>query len=202
MRLVLAAVLAALTCAGVARADEVFLRNGQQITGRVTEGRDEIVVAVPGGALRLRRVDVDRVEREPLAEDLYAARAARTDMSDPAAVRELAAFARHLNFDATAAELESTATQVELEKRVAAIDAKDGAAYRATARWARERGLGPAVERWLCERALAADPDDALARIELDRVGREERAAEAREQAEREQAERDATEAALEERER
>src|SRR5438067_860628 len=82
--------------ASAAQADEVLLRNGATISGRVTESGDQVIVEVRGGLLRLSRREVEAVERRPLPEDLYAARAAATDTSDPAALRRLADYARGL----------------------------------------------------------------------------------------------------------
>src|SRR4051812_27434615 len=78
------------------RADEVFLRNGASIVGRATACGDEVAIAVAGGTMRVRASEVDHIERAPLPEDLYAARAAATDLSDPEAVRGLARYARSL----------------------------------------------------------------------------------------------------------
>jgi hypothetical protein len=146
-----------------ARGDEVFLRNGSSIVGRIaSEDGHDVVVAVPGGTVRLPRRDVDRVQREALPEDLYAERAAATDMSDPAAVKDLAAYAARIGLVDVARRLETTAAEVELERRVERIDKGDAAGFRDAAAFAHAHGLGRVVERYLYTRALEADLKDEV----------------------------------------
>ena len=160
----IAAFIAVLFCAGAAaRADEVFLRNGQSLTGRVVANGKQVVLEVAGGTVRLAAKDVERIEQSALPEDLYAARAAVTNFQDPAAIRDLAAYAAQL-------KLATFATQLK---------------------W-----MANDVERDLCEKRLAADPDDAQARGTLARLDREAREARAAaEAAERRKAEDELAEA-------
>jgi hypothetical protein len=174
---VIVVALVALASGGSLRADEVFLRNGSSIVGRAAVSGDEVSIAVGGGVIRVRASEVERVDRAPLDEELYAARAAATDMADPDAVRALAQYARSLGLREQAEQLEHMAIDVELEKRVAALDPNDGAGYRAVAAWAHEHGVGVKVQRWLYERALAINPEDGLAHLGLERLDGEERAA-------------------------
>jgi hypothetical protein len=160
---------------GAASADEVILANGGSITGRVDEAGDEVVIHVEGGLLRFRRREVVRIERAPLPADLYAERAAATDPNDPEALRKLAAYATELGLGAIARSLHSTADGVELERRVAAIPPADAVGFRELARWARARGLGREVERFLYERATAADLSDGESQAALFRLAEEER---------------------------
>ncbi len=171
-----AAIVAAPAFAADARADEVFLLNGQSIAGRVeSESEREVVLAVKGGTIRLARREVIEIERGPLPEDLYAERAATTDLDDPAAVRGLAGHARDLGLRDVADKLDRTASEVELDAMVAKVKPGDAAGFRAAARFARERGLGRAAERFLFERALEADPKDREARYALDAIAELER---------------------------
>ncbi len=96
----------------VALADEVFLANGRTITGRAVEDGDSVFVSVPGGRIRLDRREIVRIERAPLPEDLYAARAAATDYENPEAVRALAAYAADLGLHEVARSLRAFADEV------------------------------------------------------------------------------------------
>jgi hypothetical protein len=202
--LALLAALAAplpLLAAAPAAADEVWLKNGSSITGRAsTEGAD-VVVVVKGGRLRIPASSVDRIDRGPLPDELFAERAARTDLDDPGATRALARYARELGMTEAAAALERTADEVDFERRVAGTAPDDAAGFRGLAWLARSRGLGREVERYLYGRALQADADDEDARRHLERLDAEERdeARRRREEAERAERERAAAErAALE----
>lgn len=179
-RIALAAAVLVLAAPDRAPADEVVLRNGSTLSGRAREVGPEVVLEVPGGTIRLARRDVVSIERAPAPEDLYAARAASTDLGDPGAVRALADHAQSLGLFDVARRLRSTADAIELERRVEATAPGDAAGFRAIARWARERGFGREVERWLYERALRADPSDPEAALALARLAEEERRASSR----------------------
>ena len=49
--------------AGVARADEVVLRNGARFEGKVTESGDSVTVVMDFGSMTFRKMDVARIDR-------------------------------------------------------------------------------------------------------------------------------------------
>jgi len=189
------------TSSGAARADEVWLKNGATITGKARYDGAEVVVAAGGGLIRVPASSVDRIDRGPLPDELFAARATTTDLADPMAARALARYARQLGMVETANRVERTADEIELETRVAAAAPGDVEALRGIAWWARARALGRSVDRYLLGKILVIAPRDTeararLARIEADEREDERRRAEEKLQEERERAE--AERAALE----
>lgn len=63
--------------AGVARADEVFLKNGGRLEGIARSDGDRVIVEMKAGSVTLRAADVAEVVRRTTPLDEYAARLAR-----------------------------------------------------------------------------------------------------------------------------
>ncbi|MCK6481234.1 MAG: hypothetical protein L6R43_14165 [Planctomycetes bacterium] len=62
--------------AAAARADELVLRNGRTLEGKVTEGADTVTYERSGLTMEIRRDEVKEIRRTPTAREEYARRAA------------------------------------------------------------------------------------------------------------------------------
>lgn len=161
--------------AAPALGDVVHLTNGRRIEGKVVdERRGAVHVEVPGGRVVLPATAVDRIERRESPHEEYAARARATDMSDPAAVDALAAWASDRGLGDQAEHLRALARGLRLERRVAAVrGSRHAQDWIDVYRWSRAEGASLEVQRWLVERAAALDPEHpsvkaALRALEVD----------------------------------
>lgn len=82
MKALPALTLVAFVLAVPARADVVFLTNGSQVEGRVTDHGDEISVSLRFGEMRVPKSRVSMIERKSSLEEQYEARIAKLDPKD------------------------------------------------------------------------------------------------------------------------
>jgi hypothetical protein len=162
-----AAGLGVLCGARAAAGDVVHLRNGSTIEGAVVERQDEVEVRVRFGSVTLRRSEVESIERAPTPLETYARRCAGTDLSDPRMAEELSAWCEKHDLPAQARALHALARDVALERRMATVPPEDAASLFEAALWAHDEGYDAAVQRYLLEKCLRADPDHADARRAL-----------------------------------
>jgi hypothetical protein len=171
-----AGVLAACGAAGVARADEVHLRAGGTIVGRlIDEGGPEIEVQQDLGAVKLRRSEVAWVKRGIAPRDEFPARLAAIDAEDPQALLALAAWAEEKGLPDKAREARVMARDLALERKIAALGPGEARAFLDLARAVEAEGGDRRVRRLLIERAVQAGGDGAeAARRALDAIDAEE----------------------------
>ncbi|MBX3471755.1 MAG: hypothetical protein KF878_33280 [Planctomycetes bacterium] len=167
--------------AGPASADVVHLTNGRRIEGKVVEERRGAVhLEVPGGRVVLPANSVARIERRETPQEEFGDRARDTDMTDPAAVEALAAWASGRGLSDQAEHLRALAQGLRLERRVASIRGSRLAMdWIEVYAWSRGQGASLEVQRWLVAQAAALDPDHPAVRAAQRSVEREHEALEA-----------------------
>lgn len=167
--------------AGPSSADVVHLTNGRRIEGKVVEERRGAVhLEVPGGRVVLPANSVARIERRETPQEEFGDRARGTDMTDPAAVEALAAWASGRGLSDQAEHLRALAQGLRLERRVASIRGSRLAMdWIEVYAWSRGQGASLEVQRWLVAQAAALDPDHPAVRAAQRAVEREHEALEA-----------------------
>ncbi len=88
MKTLAAAPLALALLAGPAFADEILLKNGRSLEGKVTEAGDMVVFEKAGLRMEMRRDEVSEIRRTPSPKEEYAKRAAALDAYKASAGRE------------------------------------------------------------------------------------------------------------------
>lgn len=158
-------------------ADEVHLRDGGSLTGRVIDGGGETIEVIHEiGSVVVARDEVAWIDRGPTARDEFRARLADVDPDDPIALEELAIWAAANGLFDKSREVRAMARDRALERRLAEILPGDARAYLELARWARVEGLDRRIRRELLGRALRAEPANDEAKRELDALDAEEKA--------------------------
>jgi len=144
--------LAMAVAARPAAADEVTLRTGERIEGRVTQTGDRVTVEVDWGTLTLRSGDITRIVLKPCALQEFLERRGKLDARDVAGRLELAAWAR---------TRELYARERDVLREIVAIDPDHPAARaalgysRVDGRWMTDdevqqsKGLVRAGSRWV-----------------------------------------------------
>src|SRR5688572_5410130 len=88
MKTLAAAPLALAMLAGPALADEILLKNGRSLEGKVTESGDLVVFEKAGLRMELRKDEVSEIRRTPAPKEEYAKRAAALEAGKKASAED------------------------------------------------------------------------------------------------------------------
>ncbi len=173
-----AAVVASAPSAG---ADDLVLKNGRTLSGKVTESGDLVVLERPGMRMDLRRDEVAEIRRAPTAREELATRLSRLDPKDAEAHHRLGLWAASKGLAAEAREAHEKAVSLDGDHagaRRALGQVKWEGKWRDEAALMKERGFVQVDGAW-----VAAEEADALRKAPIPperRAALEARAAEGR----------------------
>ncbi len=160
----------------LAHADEVHLKNGRTLVGKVVGEKDGMLtLEIEGGTFSFPSDEVARIEEKKTPQERFAEVSRTVDMNDPAQVARLAEWATRNHLGEQARQLQEMVRGLELQRHVDRARASKGAGgFLEALAWATDRGYSRDVRRWLAEQAYAADPEHQEARRALHRIELEE----------------------------
>ena len=89
-----AAGILCLALAGFVAGDVVHLKNGGSFEGRVTERQESVVIELRSGSIEFQKIDVEKIEKKPLPEDIFIGRLQEASLQGADACVALARWAQ------------------------------------------------------------------------------------------------------------
>ncbi len=177
-RLGIASILLALAALPL-RADEIELKNGRRVEGKVVaRTASSVRIQVASGVIELPRSQVVGITERATADELYAEKAAAIRYDDPAALDELASWAEANRLVEKAGHLRELAKGVRLEERFArARRTGTASAWVEVADWAKREGHTFEVRRLALTEATRLAPRSLSVRSALEELARDEESA-------------------------
>jgi len=80
--------------AGFTAGDVVHLKNRGSFEGRVTERPETVVVELRSGSIEFQKIDVEKIEKKPLPEDIFIGRLQEASLQGADACVSLARWAQ------------------------------------------------------------------------------------------------------------
>jgi hypothetical protein len=150
----------ALAGAGPVQADQIKLKNGRSLEGRILkEAASYVRIATKGGKVKIPRSMIKSVVKVESKRAEFVKRRAEIDAEDLEGLAKLAVWASKNGLGEEAKELNAQVRDQRLKGRVAKakVSGKPGDFVR-TFHWARRAGVGRTVQLYLLEQAKALDP--------------------------------------------